>query len=141
MNAEQRAALVRFMVGFARNDVRLQLMAMSEFGAMPIDANFDELVAELQVYADQAAAMEIKAGQISQGLEQMAEAMSAIIRILSRSGLVVPKEMVLFFKNVLYLNGFGAALAPEANLMAEIEPIFMYFATKYPEAITLMAGT
>jgi ubiquinone biosynthesis protein len=141
LTAEQRAALVRFMVGFARNDVRLQLLAMSEFGAMPIDANFDELVAELQVYADQAAAMEIKAGQISQGLEQMAEAMSAIIRILSRSGLVVPKEMVLFFKNVLYLNGFGAALAPEANLMAEIEPIFTYFATKYPEAIQLMAGT
>jgi ubiquinone biosynthesis protein len=140
LTADQRAALVRFMVGFARNDVRLQLAAMHEFGDLPVGADFDELVAELQVYADQAAALEIKAGHMAQGLEQLAEAMSSIIRLLARSGFVVPKEMILFFKNVLYLNGFGASLAPEANLMAEIEPIFMYFAAKYPEAIDLMAG-
>ena len=51
-----------------------------------------------------------------------------------------PKELVLFFKNLLYLNGFAAALAPDANLLDEIEPIFMYFATRYPQAIELMTN-
>ncbi len=140
LTAEQRVALIRFLVGFARNDVRIQLAAMHEFGGVPIGADFDALAAELQVYADQTADLEIKAGEMGKGLEQMAEAMSSIMRLLSRSGFVVPKEMVLFFKNVLYLNGFGAALAPEANLLAEIEPIFTYFMTKYPEAVELMSG-
>jgi hypothetical protein len=45
---------------------------------------------------------------------------------------------VLFFKNLLYLNSFAAAIAPEKNLLDEIEPIFMYFATRYPQAIELM---
>ena len=32
-----------------------------------------------------------------------------------------------FFKNLLYLNGFAATLAPDSNLLAEIEPAFVYF--------------
>jgi ubiquinone biosynthesis protein len=139
LTAEQRAALIRFLVGFARNDVRAQLAAMHEFGAIPIGSDFDALAAELQVYADQTADIEIVAGNMGKGLEEMAEAMSSIMKLLARSGFVVPKEMVLFFKNVLYLNGFGAALAPEANLLAEIEPIFTYFAAKYPEAFEFLA--
>jgi ubiquinone biosynthesis protein len=66
--------------------------------------------------------------------------MSVMIRVLTRAGFVVPKELVLFFKNILYLNSFAAALAPDLNLMAEIQPIFMYFATKYPQAIEIMSG-
>ena len=128
------------MIGFARGEVRTQLAAMQEFGAIPRDANFDKLVAEVQVHADKLADIEIRAGQMSQGLEELAESMSMIMRLLMGSGFVVPKELVLFFKNLLYLNSFAAALAPGANLLDEIEPIFMYFATRYPQAIELMAG-
>jgi ubiquinone biosynthesis protein len=139
-NAEQRAAMVRFMVGFANNDVRAQLEAMREFGAVPDEADFEELVRELQTYADEAMDLEIKAGQMDQNLEELAESMSQILRLLTKSGFVAPKELVLFLKNILYLNGFAVALAPNANLMDEIQPIFMYFASKYPEALGLMSG-
>ena len=140
LTAEQRAALVRFMIGFARGDVRMQLEPMREFGAIPAHADMDSLVAEVQVHADKLADVEIRAGQITQGLDELAESMSMIMRLLMGSGFVVPKELVLFFKNLLYLNGFAAALAPNANLLDEIEPIFTYFATRYPQAIELMAG-
>jgi ubiquinone biosynthesis protein len=139
LSAEQRAALIRFMIGFARSDMRIQLSAMREFGAVPESADFERLVAEIQVHATQAMMTEIRAGEMSKGFEEMAEALSVIIQLLSRSGFVVPKELVLFFKNILYLNGFAAALAPGVNLLAEIEPVFTYFATKYPEAIDMMA--
>jgi ubiquinone biosynthesis protein len=139
LSAEQRAALIRFMIGFARNDVRIQLAAMREFGAIPDSADFERLVREIQVHAEQAMLTEIRAGEMSKGFDEMAEALSVIIQLLSRSGFVVPKELVLFFKNILYLNGFAAALAPGVNLLAEIEPVFTYFSTKYPEAIDMMA--
>jgi ubiquinone biosynthesis protein len=140
LTAEQRAALVRFMIGFARGDVRLQLAAMREFGAIPQHADFEKLVADVAVHADKLADIEIRAGQMSQGLEELAESMGMIMRLLMGSGFIVPKELVLFFKNLLYLNSFAAALAPGANLLDEIEPIFTYFATRYPQAIELMAG-
>jgi ubiquinone biosynthesis protein len=135
LTAQQRAALVRFMIGFARGDVRMQLETMREFGAIPSNADMDALVADVQVHADKLADIEIRAGA---RLDDLAESMSMIMRLLMGSGFVVPKELVLFFKNLLYLNGFAAALAPDANLLDEIEPIFTYFATRYPQAIESM---
>jgi len=139
LTAEQRASLVRFMLGFASNDVRAQLEAMKEFGAIPDGADLETLIAELEVHAEKAMAMQVRAGQFNQaGLNEMAEALGAIIRLLSRAGFVAPKELVLFFKNMLYLNGFAAALAPDINLMDEIQPVFSYFASKYAEAMNAM---
>jgi ubiquinone biosynthesis protein len=140
MNAEQRAALVRFMVGFAQGDVAAQLGAMREFGAIPDDADFEAIVARLQVEAERLMSLELKASEMSTTLDQLSESLSVMIRVLTRAGFVVPKELVLFFKNILYLNSFAAALAPDLNLMNEIQPIFMYFAAKYPQAIELMVG-
>ena len=137
LNAEQRASLVRFMIGFGQGDVRAQLDAMREFGAVPPDADFERLVAELEIQAQRALELEIKAGR-PVGLNEMADALGQIIRLLSRSGFVAPKELVLFFKNMLYLNGFAAALAPDVNLLDEIEPVFAYFMGKYGEAMTAM---
>jgi ubiquinone biosynthesis protein len=137
LNAEQRASLVRFMIGFAQGDVRGQLEAMREFGAVPPGADFERLVAELEVHAQRAMEIEIRAGQ-PLGLNELTDALGAIIRALAKSGFVAPKELVLFFKNMLYLNGFAAALAPDANLLDEIEPVFSYFTSKYGEAMNAM---
>ena len=95
LTAEQRAALVRFMIGFANNDVRGQIVAMTEFGAVPEGVDIDALVAELQVHADKLVDIEIKAGQQIKGLEELTESMGQILRLLSRSGFVLPKELVL----------------------------------------------
>ena len=142
LTADQRASLVRFMLGFATNDVRAQLDAMREFGAIPDDADLDPLIAELQVHADKAMEMQVRVGQLTpEGFNELAEQLGAVIRLLARSGFVAPKELVLFFKNMLYLNGFAAALAPDINLMDEIQPVFTYFTAKYAEAMQLMTGT
>ncbi len=140
LTAEQRAALVRFMIGFAQSNVRLQLEAMRDFGAIGPDADFERLVAEVQVHADKLAEIEIRAGQVSHDLDELAESMGLILRLLARTGFVLPKELVLFFKNLLYLNSFAASLAPDVNLLEEIEPIFTYFMTKYPEALQVITG-
>jgi ubiquinone biosynthesis protein len=84
---------------------------------------------------------ELRVGELSSALNEMTEALGAIIRILARTGVVAPKELVLFFKNMLYLNGFAAALAPDVNLLEEIEPVFSYFTGKYGDAMRAMTTT
>ena len=43
---------------------------------------------------------------------------------------------MLFFKNLLYLNGFAATLAPDTNLFDQIEPAFTYFVGRYPNELS-----
>jgi hypothetical protein len=38
------------------------------------------------------------------------------------------------------LNGFAAALSPDTNLLGEIEPIFTYFVSRYPEQLLQIMG-
>ena len=55
--------------------------------------------------------------------------------MLASKGFRLPKELVLFFKNLLYLNGFATALAPDTDLFAQIEPVFTYFLGRYPNEL------
>ena len=63
---------------------------------------------------------------------KLGQALGTIIKVLAQNGFQLPKELVLFFKNLLYLNGFAASLAPDTNLFTQIEPTFTYFVGKYP---------
>jgi len=61
--------------------------------------------------------------------------LGGVMRVLAAHGVQLPKEVVLFFKNLLYLGGFSAAVAPGSDLLSHIEPLLMYFTEKYPEEI------
>jgi ubiquinone biosynthesis protein len=68
-------------------------------------------------------------------VETLGQTLGTIIRVLAQNGFTLPKELVLFFKNLLYLNGFAATLTPGADLFTQIEPAFTYFFSKYPDVL------
>ena len=131
LDASQRAALVRFMVGVGTFDARAQLEGLRDFGALPPHADLDELVATLEALEDEQARPEVLTH------EQIVEGMGRVMRVLVAHGFRLPKELVLFFKNLLYLNGLAATLAPDLNLLGEVDPIFQYFAAKYEAEMDL----
>jgi ubiquinone biosynthesis protein len=137
VDATQRAALVQFLVGFGRNDTRLQLKALQMFGAIPEDADLDVVTAQLEAglaLLDPA----LLDRQTVVTVDQLSTLLGVIIRTLATNGFRLPKELVLFFKNLLYLNGFASTLAPDTNLLAEIEPIFGYFLARYPDQLAMI---
>ena len=134
VDASQRAALVQFLVGFGRNDTRLQLRGLQAFGAIPDDADLTALTAQLEARLAQLdPALLDRATTVT--VDQLSTLLGVVIRTLAMNGFRLPKELVLFFKNLLYLNGFASTLAPDTNLLAQIEPIFTFFVTKYPEQL------
>jgi ubiquinone biosynthesis protein len=134
IDAEQRAALVQFLVGFARNDSRMQLEGLRMFGAIPADADLDDVAAQLDARLnDLDPAILSREGTVT--VDQLSSLLGVIIKTLATNGFRLPKELVLFFKNLLYLNGFASTLSPDTNLLGEIEPIFTYFVTRYPEQL------
>ena len=49
--------------------------------------------------------------------------------------------LVLFFKNLLYLNGFATALAPDTDLFTQIEPVFVWFQARHGLALAQVIVT
>ena len=131
LDRQQRAALVRFLVGFAQNDVRAQLDAMVQFGAVPPGAAVEQLAAEIDAKIDP--------GHLptDAGVAELADAVGTLIGLVASHGFSLPKELVLFFKNLLYLNGFAMSVAPEAHLLGQVDPVFAYFSDKYGRAVDL----
>jgi ubiquinone biosynthesis protein len=132
LDAAQRAALVRFLLAFAAMDARRQLDALEAFGALPAHADREALATELQVVID-----DLPAGGVT--VDALADNLGGVLRILAAYGFQTPKELVLFFKNVLYLSSFTAAIAPDADLLAQIAPVLAYFTDKYGDEMFAMA--
>ncbi len=111
----QRRSMARYLVGFARGDAFAQADALSDFGAIPdvSDALVAELTDELERLAERVN------GAVT--FERLGENISSQLAVLARNGFRMPKELVLFFKNLLYLSSFAAALAPGADLFSAIE--------------------
>jgi len=128
LDARQRAALVQFMLGVGTWDARAQLEGLREFGAIPAGTDIAELAAALEALDEQQHPDVITHEQIVEGMGQ-------VMRILVAHGFRLPKDLVLFFKNLLYLNGLAATLAPDLNLLGEVDPIFQYFAAKYEQEL------
>jgi ubiquinone biosynthesis protein len=129
LDAGQRAALVQFMLGVGTWDAKAQLDAMREFGAVPAGTDTVALAAELE-------ALDAEHRDAVITHEQLVEGMRQVMSILVSHGFRLPKELVLFFKNLLYLNGLASTLAPDLNLLGEVDPIFQYFAAKYEQEIS-----
>ena len=134
LDATQRAAMAKMVIGFARNDFAAQVAAVAELGALPPGIDLEPLIRE---FAEESTAM---LAAIDRPLNQldfgtMTAQVSRAIRLLAEHRFRQPKELVLFSKNMLYLNGLCNSFAPDINLLSEIAPVFLYFQTKYPKEI------
>lgn len=140
LDATQRAAAVEYLFGFAANDTRQQIRGLRRFGAVPADVDVDELADEVNAALD-AIDPALLARDGSMSVDQLGQALGAVVRVLTSNGFRLPTELVLFFKNLLYLNGFAATLAPDSDLFEQIQPVFGYFMERYPtELAQIMSG-
>ncbi len=62
------------------------------------------------------------------------------IKTLLGIGARLPKELMLFVKNLMFLDGAIATLAPDLDLFAEVEAIALLFAAKHGERIMAQLG-
>jgi ubiquinone biosynthesis protein len=134
LDAAQRSAMARLVIGFARSDFAAQVAAVAQLGALPDGIDLEPLVRQ---FAEESAVMLAAVNRPLNELDfgMLAAQVARATRLLAEHRFRQPKELVLFSKNALYLNGLCNAFAPDINLMSEIAPIFMYFQAKYPKEI------
>jgi ubiquinone biosynthesis protein len=121
LTAAQRAGLVQYLGAWAAADARGQIEAMQSFGAIERGADVEPLVRELQDELDALAAR--ANGDVT--FDQLGVTLGRLLHVLARHGFRMPKDLVLFFKNLLYLSGFAASVAPDADVLAVVQDILL----------------
>ncbi len=129
----KRLAFLRLLMGGTVNDVTLQMEALRDLGALPPDTDLGAVMADLGL------------DQPTKDPTQMdPEELVAEIRDLTKAllgyGARLPKELMLFIKDLLFLDGALATLAPDVDLFQEITDVAAYFATRYGERIAREVG-
>jgi ubiquinone biosynthesis protein len=124
----RRLAFLRLLMGGTLNDQRLQLMALRDMGAVPADTDLDALAIDLGLDKP-----------IVDPTTLAPEALLAEVRDLTKRlleyGAKFPKILMLFVKDLLFIDGSLATLAPDVDLFGEVTEIATYFTNRYGERI------
>jgi ubiquinone biosynthesis protein len=129
----QRLALLRLVMMASANDIPGQITALRDLGALPADVDVATVITDL-------------------GLDRppidpttlTAEELTAELRVLTTAllgyGASMPKALMLYVKDMVFLDGAMAQMAPTVDVLAEIVAVVMYFHVHHGERIAREMG-
>ncbi|MHB1534394.1 MAG: ABC1 kinase family protein [Acidimicrobiales bacterium] len=133
LDERRRLAFLRMLMGASMNDPKMQLAALRDLGALPADTDLDAVVRDLGL--DQP----IQDPTTMSPEDLLAEIREMVKRLLAY-GARFPKVLMLFVKDLLFLDGALATLAPDVDLLAEVTQVAAYFTARYGERIAADIG-
>ena len=106
------------------NDLMGQLGAIRDLGALPADADLPAIIDELGLDQTPVDPTTLSAEELTAELQR-------VLKALLGTGARMPKSLMLFVKNLVFLDGAITTLAPDLDLLGEIASIAMYFSTRH----------
>ena len=113
LTGQRRLAFLRLMLGATTNDVKGQLAALRDLGALPPDTDLRAVIADLGLDRPAVDPTTLTADELVKEVQR-------IVRALLGYGARMPKELMLYVKNLVFLDGAIARLAPDLDLLGEI---------------------
>ena len=129
----RRLAFLRLLMGGTVNDLDVQLEALRDLGALPPDVDIKKLIVELGLDKPPVDPTQMDPDELMAQLQEVTKALLGY-------GARMPKELMLFVKDMLFLDGALATLAPDLDLFAEITHVATYMATRHGERIASDVG-
>lgn len=120
----KRIAFLRLVVGGTSGDVRAQLSALVDLGAFPADTDLEAVIRDLDLESHPPDPTKLSPDELVTMLQELT-------RKLLEYGARAPKELMLFVKNMMFLDGAIATLAPELDILAEIEAVHAEIALRH----------
>jgi len=134
LDERKRSAFLRLLVSGTSNDPVGQLAAFRDLGALPPDTDLGAVARDLGLDDPQVIDPTTMDG------DALVAEIQRVIKALLGYGAKIPKELMLFTKNLVFVDGAIATLAPDLDLLQEIADITMYFATTHGERIAAQIG-
>jgi ubiquinone biosynthesis protein len=115
LDQAKRLAFLMLLVGATSGDVMGQLRALVGLGAFPPDTDLEA------VFTDLGLDRTIDPTQLS--ADELLHELQDLTKKLLEYGARAPKELMLFVKNLMFLDGAIATLAPDLDIIGEIEKV------------------
>lgn len=133
MSEPRRLAFVRMLIAGMMNDPLGQLAALRDLGALPADTDLEAVAEDLGITGE-------IVDPTTMSPDELVAELQRVIKALLGYGARMPKELMLFVKNMVFLDGAIARLAPDLDLFAEIAHIATYFATTHGPDLAQQVG-
>jgi ubiquinone biosynthesis protein len=133
LNEQKRLALLSLIVGASNGHLPSQVAAMRDLGALPDSIDIDTVIEQLGLDRPPVDPTTLTPDELVGELQRSMKTLLAL-------GAKMPKELMLFVKNMVFLDGAIATLAPDLDLFGEIEAIALMFAEKHGERIMAQLG-
>jgi ubiquinone biosynthesis protein len=123
-----RLAFLRLEMGATTNNLQLQVEALRDLGALPAAVDVDAVIRDLGLDRPPVDPTTLTA-------DEMVAELREITRALLEYGARMPKPLMLFIKDVLFLNGAMATMAPDVDILGEVMAVATYFTERYGQRI------
>jgi ubiquinone biosynthesis protein len=130
---EQRLAFLRLLVAGITGDAVGQVAALRDLGAFPPDTDLEAVARDLEL--DQPVRDPTRMSS-----DELVSELQSLVKKLLQYGANAPKDVMLFLKDLMYLNAATATLAPDLDLVDEIVHVYEYFLTTHGERLTRDLG-
>ena len=131
---QRRKALLGIMMSSVTQDVRAQLGFFRDLGGFPADSDLDQIAVDLDI--DQLT----PTAQAEMTPDQLAVQMQGLMTQLIAHGGRMPKELFLYLKGLVYLNGAIASLAPDVDIFAEMSHVLGAFTSMHGDRLAEEIG-
>ncbi len=133
MTPLERNAFMRLMLTGAVGDIPGQIAAFRDLGALPADTDIADVMRELGLDKGP-----VDPTSLSQ--EELVAEIQRIIKALLAMGARLPKILMLYVKNLVFLDGAIALLAPDLDMVSEMARLSTYMATTHGEKLASEMG-
>ena len=104
------------------------MAALRDLGALPMDTDIEAVIRDLRLDDDVIDPTTLTG-------EEMVKEVQRVVKALLGYGAKLPKELMLYVKNMVFLDGAIARLAPDLDMLGEVANISMLFAQKHGERL------
>jgi ubiquinone biosynthesis protein len=133
LDEPRRLAFLRLLMAGTVNDVRMQLGALVQLGALPRETDLDAVIRDLGF--DRPAK-----DPTTMSADELVAEMRELTKSLLAYGARLPKELMLFVKDLLFCSSAITILAPDVDLLGEVTYIANHFARVHGARITRDVG-
>ncbi len=133
LTEDERMAFLRMMMTATSNDVRGQVAALRDLGALPPDTDIEAVVVDLKLDGP-------PIDPTALAPEELVHEIQRIIKALLGYGARMPKSLMLYVKNLIFIDGAIATLAPELDMFAAVTDVATHFATTHGPTIAAQLG-
>ncbi len=133
LDERKRLAFLRLQMGATSNNLVVQVEALRDLGALPSDADVDSVIRDLGLDRPPVDPTTLTADELVAELRDVTKALLGY-------GARMPKELMLFVKDILFLNSAMATMAPDVDILGEILAVVTYFTERHGEQIAREVG-